>query len=978
MKDPGTTPHFPDLEKETLQWWEKEHIFRKTLEKTKEGTPFIFYEGPPTANGKPHIGHVLGRSYKDLFPRFKTMQGYHVPRKAGWDSHGLPVELEIEKELGITGKQQIEEFGIEEFNKKCRESVFRHIEIWQNLTKRMGFWVDLDDAYVVMSNNYIESLWWVLKNMWDQNLLKKDYKVAPYCPRCQTPISSHELAQGYQDNVPDPSLFVLFEINQEIPDIPAGLPVYFLAWTTTPWTLLGNVALAVDPEANYVAVKTLHPTTNTEIIAIVAQPRLSVLSHTYEVVKHFTGSELVSITYKPLFDYIKYEQKAHYVVPADFVSMEDGSGIVHTAVMYGEDDFELGKKFNLPRQHAVKSDGTYTEECGEFAGRPVLKANNDIVSQLTEKGNIYKHETIHHTYPFCWRCKNKLIYYALDSWFIATSEKKDQLIANNEQINWYPEHIRDGRMGDWLRNIKDWSLSRWRYWGTPLPIWKCQQCNHETLIGSFDELQKRSDQPIDIESFDPHRPYIDRITLTCDTCGSQMKRYEDVLDTWFDSGGMPYAQLHFPFENTDEFNARFPADFICEGLDQTRGWFYTLIAEATMLDKGIPSKNILCHEMVLDSNGRKMSKSVGNVIDPFETFEEFGADIIRWYFYSSSQIGKPYRLGKKELQEVKQRFINILWNSYRFFATNALLDNWTPQNEEDSESSHLLDQWILARLNETVHTVTESLEQYDAYTSSRAISEFVVADLSQWYIRRSRDRVGPSATNLEDKNAFYQTIYTVFMTLSKIMAPFTPFLADVMYRNLRTESDPISVHLSDWPKETTNQDSQNIIDGMSMVRAVAERIHAIRKEANIKVRQPLAEARISTNYVFAPKEKFVSILSDEVNIRQITIIPLDTDELDVQVDTEITDQLKQEGLARDLIRSVQELRRDAGYALNQRIVVYVENPSEYIKSMLLETSAVIQDKLLADRIEQAPASSYNAKAEVTLDGQAIIVGVQAV
>ena len=652
---------FNKLEKKILAFWKREKIFQKTQKRKKGQKSFVFYEGPPTANGKPGIHHVLARSFKDLFPRYKTMRGFYCLRKGGWDTHGLPVELEVEKELGISGKKEIEKYGIAKFNQKCRESVFRYVNDWEKLTERIGFWIDMKNPYVTCEPAYIESCWWVLKQLWDKGWLYKDYKVVPYCFRCGTPLSSHEVAQGYADITED-SIYVKFPLKDET-------EVYFLAWTTTPWTLLGNVALAVDPKAKYVKVEK-----NKEFL-ILAEARLKVLGSDWRVVDKFLGDALVGKFYQPLYNFVVYDKKVHFVVPADFVDLNEGTGIVHTAVMYGEEDFELGKKVDLPKHHVVNPDGTFTSECGQFAGKNVKKAEKEIIKDLTSRGLIFKVEPITHAYPFCWRCHGPLLYYAIGSWFIRTTAVKKFLIEENKKTNWYPAYIKRGRMGNWLETLIDWSLSRNRYWGTPLPVWECQNCGNQICLGSYKEIEKLGGKIPQ----DPHRPYIDEVILKCPKCEGEMRRVPEVIDCWFDSGAMPVAQWHYPFENKKIFCEQFPADFIAEAMDQTRGWFYTLLAVSTLIFKRNSYKNVICSGLVLDENGRKMSKHLGNVINPWEIIEKTGADAIRWYFYSSTSIGNDYRFSLRLVQESVKKFLLILWNVYNFYQTYSKVDKFKYQ-----------------------------------------------------------------------------------------------------------------------------------------------------------------------------------------------------------------------------------------------------------------------------------------------------------
>ena len=769
---------FPEMEKRVRSFWEEADIFRRSVEERPADNTWVFYEGPPTANGLPHMGHVIQRTLKDLFPRFHTMRGARVVRKAGWDTHGLPVEIEVEKELGLTGKKQVDEYGIDAFNRKCRESVFRYIDIWTEFTHKLGFWLDLDHPYVTYESSYTESVWAILKKVWDRGLLYKGYRVVPYCPRCATPLSSHELSLGYQDDIKDPSVYPLFELTDE-----PG--TYFLAWTTTPWTLPGNVALAVGPRIQYVKVQ------NGDRKLILAEDRLDVLDGEYEVLEKLPSSDLVGKTYRSLYDYMVPEEPAFFVVEADFVSVDDGTGIVHTAAAYGEDDLKLAQDKGIPIRHVVDLSGRFYPEVEKFAGQFVKDADVPIMVDLAERGLLYKKGTIRHTYPFCWRCGTPLLYYAMDSWFIRMSELREEMLAINRATNWYPGHIRDGRMGNWLESLQDWSLSRLRYWGTPLPIWECESCEERRCVGSVAELG------LSLED-DLHRPFIDAVKLPCGKCGATMHRVPDLIDVWFDSGAMPFAQYHHPFENEELFKHQYPADFICEGIDQTRGWFYSLMAIGELMSGQNSYRNVVVNGTVLDKDGKKMSKSVGNVVDPIPLIERFGADAVRWYFVTAASIGNDYRFGEELVQKVATGFLSTLWHSYSFFVTYANLDGFEPAvTPLPVRDRALLDRWLLSQLNLCVGRVTDELEEFDPHGSARAIESFV-DDLSNWYIRRSRRRFWKSESDT-DKVSAYQTLHEALVVTSQMLAPFAPFLADEVYRNLAGPASADSVHLSDWP-----------------------------------------------------------------------------------------------------------------------------------------------------------------------------------
>jgi isoleucyl-tRNA synthetase len=970
FKSVESKPDFPKLEEKILEFWKKNKVFEKSFQNRQGGEPFVFYEGPPTANGKPGIHHVLARAFKDLFPRYKTMQGFYCQRKGGWDTHGLPVELEVEKELGLSGKKQIEDYGIAKFNQKCKESVFRYVEDWEKLTERIGFWIDLDHPYITLDNEYIESCWWILKQLWERGLLVQDYKVVPYCPRCGTPLSSHEVAQGYED-VTEPSVYVKFELKDE-----PG--TFLLAWTTTPWTLPGNVALAVNPDAVYVIAKFISRQEQEHLI--LAKSRLAVLDEPYEIVEEFKGQDLVGQEYEPLYDFVKYKKKAHYIVPADFVSLDEGTGIVHTAVMYGEEDFDLGEKVGLPKKHLVKEDGTFIDESGQFAGMFVKDTDPKIIKNLDERGFLYKKEMTTHAYPFCWRCHNPLLYYAYPTWFIKTTDRQKEIIQANEETNWYPSHIKKGRMGNWLETMVDWALSRSRYWGTPLPVWQCADCGHQICIGSLEELERVGikNKELRIKDLDLHRPYIDGVVLKCPKCSGEMTRVLDVIDTWFDSGAMPVAQQHYPFENGEKFKRQFPADFIAEAMDQTRGWFYTLLAESTLLFGKNSYKNVICSGLVLDEKGQKMSKHIGNVVDPWEVIERTGADAVRWYFYSSTGIGNDYRFSAKLVEEVNRRFFMILWNCYKFFTIYANVDGWEPVAAEFYSASdgrqhkvlqlQILDHWILSRLNQLIKIVTDSLDNYDAFAATRAIEDFVVNDLSTWYIRRSRDRVGPTAVDRNDKPclagrqvACYQTLHYVLLTLTKLLAPFVPFLAEDMYQGLALPfARPglaKSVHLTDWPEVDDSLIDEGLEDRMALVREIVEKGHAARKEAGIKVRQPLAKIMVAAGpwpaeTWRAKGSQLQQLIKDELNIKRIEFVEGEGD-LEVDLDTTLTPELQAEGEARELVRQIQNQRKKIGCQLNDQIVVEVpswpEGFTDYIKQKTLTTELKVGPVLKAGK-----------------------------
>ena len=908
---------FPELETQLMAKWKEENTFQRSLE-LRQGRPrFVFYEGPPTANGKPATHHILARAFKDLFGRYKTMKGFYVERKAGWDTHGLPVEIEVEKKLNISGKFAIEnEIGVERFNELCRQSVYEYVDEWRAFSERMAFWQDYDNAYWTLTSEYIQSVWWALSEMWKQNLVYKGFRVAPYCSRCATPLSSHELSQGYRDNVPDPSVYVRFRLKDQ-PD------TSILAWTTTPWTLPGNVALAVGDDVDYIKVK------EGDEFLILAEARLAVLKEPPNVVERMQGRDLVGLEYEPLYPYSVPEQgKAHYVVDADFVSTDEGTGVVHTSALYGVDDLRLCQEKGIPFKHTVGLDGKFLPYVEKFAGLHVKEADPVITDDLRGRGLLYKAETILHTYPECWRCKTPLIYYALDAWYIRTTERKAELIANNSATNWVPAHIKTGRMGDWLENNIDWQFSRTRYWGTPVPIWTCEQCAEQRIVSSAKELGLDEDA-------DLHRPYIDAVTLKCEKCEGVMRRVPEVLDTWFDSGSMPFAQRGYPRKDIELFEETFPAEFISEAIDQTRGWFYTLLAISTLLFKQNSYRNVICLGHVVDPAGKKASKSRGNVLDPNYLFETFGSDAVRWYFYTSTQVGENYRTGDAALRETVQQFFIPLWNCFSFFVTYARLDRFDPTREQvPLAQRHVLDRWLMSRLNNLVASVNTGLDSYDAVEPARRIQRFV-DDLSNWYIRRSRRRFWKSQSDV-DKLAAYQTLYEALRTVAELMAPFAPFTADAIHRNL---SDGRSVHLVDFP-ETVGAEDAEVEAQMTRARQAVEAGLAARDAARLKVRQPLASIALPGDEL---PEEIVAIIRDELNVKNVTF-----GAAEVRLDTEITEPLKLEGLAREIVRVIQDRRKRLGFNVEDRIdtrydadgmlVRAIERHADYIKSETLSVT----------------------------------------
>ena len=862
-----TNMNFVEREQKVLQFWTEGNIFQKSMDSRKEGESYTFYDGPPTANGKPHIGHVLTRVIKDMIPRYQTMKGYMVPRKAGWDTHGLPVELEVEKLLGLDGKEQIEEYGLEPFLEKCKESVWKYKGMWEEFSGIVGFWADMDNPYVTYHNEYIESEWWALKQIWDKGLLYKGFKIVPYCPRCGTPLSSHEVAQGYK-NVKERSAVVRFKV--------AGEDAWFLAWTTTPWTLPSNVALCVHPREAYCKVKAADGQVYYMARALLDRV-LGKLGDentpAYEVLATYTGSELENKEYEPLFDCAKavadkQKKKGFYVTCAEYVTMSDGTGIVHIAPAFGEDDAQVGRRYDLPFVQLVDGKGNMTEET-PFAGLFVKKADPLVLQDLDARGQLFDAPKFEHDYPFCWRCDTPLLYYARESWFIKMTAVREALIRNNNTVNWIPESIGKGRFGDWLENVQDWGISRNRYWGTPLNIWECS-CGHMHSIGSIEELKSLSDNcPEDIEL---HRPYIDRVTFPCPECGGTMKRVPEVIDCWFDSGAMPFAQHHYPFENQDLFEQQFPADFISEAVDQTRGWFYSLMAISTLIFDKAPFRNVIVLGHVQDENGQKMSKSKGNAVDPMEALQTYGADAIRWYFYSNSAPWLPNRFHGKAVQECQRKFLGTLWNTYAFFVLYANIDGFdSTKYHADEASLTVMDRWLLSRLNSTIAAVDAHLGNYRIPEAARVLESFV-DELSNWYVRRSRERFWAKGMEQDKVNA-YCTLHTALVTVAKIAAPMIPFMAEDIYRNLVCSDDataPESVHLCDFPVADTALIDTALETRMQDVVEIVVMGRAARNGANCKNRQPLGKMYVQVEDVL--DEYCTAIIAEELNIKSVELI----------------------------------------------------------------------------------------------------------
>ena len=864
-KQVPTSLNFVDREKAVEKFWEDNDIFKKSMEHRKEGETYTFYDGPPTANGKPHIGHVETRTIKDMIPRYRTMKGYMVPRKAGWDTHGLPVELEVEKMLGLDGKEQIEEYGLAPFIDKCKESVWKYKGMWEDFSRTVGFWADMDNPYVTYDDNFIESEWWALKTIWDKGLLYKGFKIVPYCPRCGTPLSSQEVAQGYK-TVKERSAVVRFKV--------VGEDAYFLAWTTTPWTLPSNVALCVNPEETYLKVKAADGYTY-YIAKALADKVLGSLAEegkaAYEVLETYVGKDLEYKEYEPLYKCAgdaaeKQKKKAHFVTCDDYVTMTDGTGIVHIAPAFGEDDSRIGRNYELPFVQFVDGKGDLTAET-PYAGKFVKDADPLVLKDLDAEGKLFDAPKFEHDYPFCWRCDTPLIYYARESWFIKMTAVKDDLVRNNKTINWIPASIGEGRFGNWLENIQDWGVSRNRYWGTPLNIWECE-CGHQHSIGSREELYKMSGNE-KAKTVEFHRPYIDEITITCPECGKQMKRVPEVIDCWFDSGAMPFAQHHYPFENKELFEQQFPANFISEAVDQTRGWFYSLLAESTLLFNKAPYKNVIVMGHVQDENGQKMSKSKGNAVDPFNALETYGADAIRWYFYTSSAPWLPKRFSGKAVQEGQRKFMGTLWNTYAFFVLYANIDNFDASKYTlEYDKLPVMDKWLLSKLNSTVAEVDSNLDQYRIPEAAKALQDFV-DEMSNWYVRRSRERFWAKGMEQDKINA-YMTLYTALVTICKAAAPMIPFMTEDIYQNLVRSNDasaPESIHLCDFPvvnkdhiDKKLEEDMEDVLDAVVMGRAC-------RNEAAIKNRQPISRMYIKADFTLS--EFYQEIIEDELNVKEV-------------------------------------------------------------------------------------------------------------
>ncbi len=1078
---------FPELEKGILQFWKDREIFRKSVERPAQpGLPndglFVFYEGPPTANARPGIHHVLARVFKDLIPRYRTMRGYRVPRKAGWDTHGLPVEIEIEKELGLKSKPEIEEYGIAAFNARCKASVSRYVEEWTELSERIAYWADFEHPYVTWHNEYIETGWWIFKRLWDHGLVYQDYRVAPYCARCGTTLSDHEVSMGYEDETPDPSIFPKFRVEGTALELatghslPAGESAFLVAWTTTPWTLPGNVALAVKEDAEY-GLYSL----GGEVLVVAAALAEKVLGPDAKAMHLVAGSALVGLQYEPLYrpellgsDVMHFDEEGRLrriagdaeaqtnglrrVIAADYVSLDDGTGIVHIAPAFGGEDFEEGKQFRLLFAQPLDLRGIMADGL-PGAGKFAKDADKDVINDLVGRGLMLKHGTIKHTYPFCWRCSTPLLYYAKPSWYIRTTKQKDALVANNQRINWYPDHIKNGRFGNWLENNIDWAVSRERYWGTPLPFWKCEPCGQATCVGSRKELIERAEDRAKAEAMtDLHRPFIDEITVACE-CGGTMRRVPEVADAWYDSGAMPYAQWHYPFENEDEFLKYFPADYICEAIDQTRGWFYTLHAEATMLKAaeavpdGISFKNVICLGHIQDEKGNKMSKSRGNTVEPWAVLDAHGADATRWYMYTASPAGSSRRFSLGLVEEGLRRFLLTLWNTYSFFVSYANIDGVDPRTAPGGQAPEL-DRWLLSELNTLVAKVTDELENYDPTDGARAIEAFV-DDMSNWYVRRSRRRFWRGVSESDaDKQWAYHTLWTALTTVSKLLAPFTPFVAEEIYRNLVVSLDPDapeSVHLAQWPVTDTARIDRRLNDETQLVKRVCSLGRAARARVKVKVRQPVSEvavklrtsedaAAIRKNELLVLEElnaHALRVLEDETEVVHFQVKPnlpvlgrkygagvavirqgiaamppaavaeivrrgqtlsveghelepedilLESQDRDgysaasdagyvVAITTTITPELADEGLAREIVRRIQDMRREAGFDLSDRITTWYVGEADVARVMQSHGGYIAGETLSTELIEGEPPSGA-LRLEQDLEGAKVVIGVR--
>lgn len=1018
-KKVSSSLNFVAMEEEILKFWKENDVFKKSEEARKNGEYYTLYDGPPTANGKPHIGHVITRVVKDIIPRYKTMKGYRVLRKAGWDTHGLPVELEVEKHLGISGKPQIEKYGVEDFIKQCKNSVFTYANEWKEMSERVGYWIDMDNPYVTYHNEYIESVWWALKKIWDKGLLYKGHKVVPYCPRCGTALSSHEVAQGYKD-VKDASIYVKFK-SRNMDN------TYFLVWTTTPWTLPSNVALCINKDETYVRAEYEGQ------YLILAKERLSLLGEDIKASEFFKGEKLLGEEYEPLFSFVNPEKKAYYVTAGDFVTLTDGSGIVHIAPAFGEDDFNIGKKYDLPMIQLVDTQGNFKESVEQWKGMFVKDADKHIIKELESRGLLFMEEKHEHSYPFCWRCDTPLLYYARDTWFIKTTAIKDELLKNNDTINWLPDNIKKGRFGNFLENVIDWGISRERYWGTPLNIWTCR-CGHKECIGSIEELKEKG---VSVpENIELHKPYIDAVKLRCPHCGGEMSRVSEVIDCWFDSGSMPFAQWHYPFENKEEFDKNFPAQFISEAVDQTRGWFYTLLVISTILFEKAPFENCIVLGHVQDKYGYKMSKHKGNVLSPWDVLNKEGADATRWYFFSGSAPWLPSRFYEDAVIEYQRKFMGTIWNVYAFYVLYADIDNFNPKNYEFKTGSNVMDRWIISKLNSLVKDVDEYLDSYRITEAARALSDFV-DELSNWYVRRNRARFWQSEMT-DDKVSAYMTLYNVLEKFLRLAAPFVPFITEEIYQNIVRGADneaPMSIHLCKYPECDEALIDTTLEDEMDVAYKIVQLGRAARNEANIKNRQPLSSMLVSFKKGSLP-EYYTDVIRDELNIKEVQfkddikeyvefgfkinfpilgpkygkLVPkigealksaspveasssLKSDgafrvnvsgeevaltgedvevtmkgregfafqtngHISVVLDKTLTDELINEGYTREIISKIQNMRKDSGFEVADRIAFYYYGNSR-LSSVIDDNLEFIKSETLSDVVSEENKDSLS-------------------
>jgi isoleucyl-tRNA synthetase len=1041
--------HINQMEESVLRIWKHRHIFEKTSQ-LREGAPeFVFYEGPPSANGRPGVHHVLARVFKDMFLRYKTMCGYHVARRGGWDTHGLPIELEVEKQLGFNSKTEIEEYGIAAFNELCRQSAFEYILEWERLTERIAYWVALDDAYLTYTNDYIESVWWIIKSFWEKGLLYQGFKVVPYCPRCGTPLSDHEVAQGYEQTV-NPSVYVRLPL---IDDPGTSL----LVWTTTPWTLPGNVAVAAHPDMDYVIIERNQPEGGREKLILAKSQVESIFKdEPVEVGETFKGKKLKGLQYHPLFTFITPDKPAYHIILDGFVSVGDGTGLVHIAPAFGAADLRISIDYDLPILQTVADDGTFIPEIRPWSGKFVKDADPLIIRDLEDRGLLFYAGTSTHTYPFCWRCATPLLYSARGTWYLRTTQYKDQLVELNQRISWHPEHFREGRFGNWLENNVDWALGRERYWGTPLPVWDCQSCHHQLAVGSIVELNELSGK--DHSELDLHRPYIDEVTIPCPECKGSMERVKELIDVWFDSGAMPTAQWHYPFENEEIFKTQYPADFICEGVDQTRGWFYSLHAISTMLFDREAYRHVICLGLVLDADGKKMSKSLGNIVDPWEVINTHGSDAFRWYLITASPPGQDRRFSIDMVGEVVRNFTLTLWNVYSFFITYANIDQWNPQTEKveiekiEYPSSNL-DRWLLSELNLLVKEITNAYESYDTIQATRPLQAFMNV-LSRWYLRRSRRRFWRDGSDM-DKLGAYSTLYQTLVTLSKLLAPSMPLLAEEFYQNLVCSVDknaPQSVHMTAWPEPDMNQINEKLNQEMRLVIKLASLGHAARNQAAIKVRQPLQEASLvipgKTEQLSV--EQYAGLLAEELNVKHVrimdsakqvtsyslnplpeqlgkkykskfpgiqhAILALDPDqaalsllkghpievsvegevfqiqpeEVEVRpgavvgtviasegpylvaINTRLTPGLINEGIARELVRQIQELRKQADFDITDRILIYYQASPKIKDAIQVHQGYILKETLAVELLATTPPREAASLSPVFKDEQVVL------